>query len=172
MKRKVIVFFIILISFLLQSTVFHHFLFAAVGPNLLIIVTSSFGFMRGKKEGMFVGFVCGLFMDMFWGTALGFNMLLFTVIGYANGFFQRLFYDDDIKLPIGLIGASEIFYGLFTCFCSYVLRGDFAFSSHLVHIILPELVYTILATLVLYQIILQINKRLEAEEQRSASKFV
>ena len=40
------------------------------------------------------------------------------------------------------------------------------------HIILPELVYTILVTLVLYQVILHVNKRLEAEEQRSASKFV
>ena len=39
-------------------------------------------------------------------------------------------------------------------------------------IILPELVYTILVTLALYQIILHINKKLEEEEQRSASKFV
>ena len=47
-----------------------------------------------------------------------------------------------------------------------------AFGERLVQIILPELVYTILVTLVLYQIILHVNKRLEAEEQRSASKFV
>ena len=37
---------------------------------------------------------------------------------------------------------------------------------------LPELVYTILVTLVLYQIILHINRKLEKEEQRSASRFV
>ena len=152
MKRKVITFFIIVICFLLQSAVFPHFAFASVVPNLFIIVTSSFGFMRGK--------------------ALGFNMLLYMAIGYLNGFFQRLFFDDDIKLPIGLISASELFYGLMTCFCSYILRGDFAFAEHLIHIILPELIYTILATLILYQIILYINKKLETEEQRSASKFV
>ncbi len=99
-------------------------------------------------------------------------MLLFTFAGYMNGCFHRLFYDDDIKLPICLIGASEFLYGVITCFCLYVLRGDFSFTSHLVHIILPELVYTILATLVLYQAILYVNKKLEAEEQRSASKFV
>lgn len=172
MKRKIFIFLIILICFLLQSTIFPSLLFASVGPNLLIIVASSFGFMRGKKEGMLVGFVCGLFIDLFWGTTLGFNMLLFTMAGYLNGSFQRLFYDEDIKLPLVLIGVSELFYGLITCFCLYVLQGDFAFSSYLVHIIVPELVYTILATLVLYQIILHINKKLEAEEQRSASKFV
>ena len=60
MKRKVISFLIILICFLLQSTVFPKITFFSVKPNLLIIVTASFGFMRGKKEGMFVGFICGL----------------------------------------------------------------------------------------------------------------
>ena len=126
----------------------------------------------GKKEGMAVGFVSGLLVDIFWGSALGFYMLLFAVIGYMNGFFRRLFYDDDIKLPIALIGASELIYGLVTYFCLYMLQGNFAFTNCLTHIILPELVYTILITLVLYQIILHINKKLEAEEQRSASKFV
>ena len=164
MKRNITVFIIILISFLLQSTVLPYFLFASVGPNLLVIVTASFG--------MAVGIVSGLFMDVFWGSSLGFNMLLFTVIGYGNGCFKRLFYDEDIKLPIGLIATSELFYGGVTYFCLYALRGDFAFSSHLLSIIFPELVYTILATLILYQIILHINKKLEAEEQRSASKFV
>ena len=172
MKRKITVLLIILITFLLQSVIFSHFLFAAAGPDLLIIVVASFGFMRGKKEGMFTGFAAGIFADLFWGVSLGFNMLLFTVVGYINGFFHKLFYDEDIKLPLVLIGFSEFLYGMATCFCIYVLRGDFEIYDHLLRIILPELVYTILATLVLYQIILHINKKLEAEEQRSASKFV
>ena len=106
------------------------------------------------------------------GNTLGFYTLLFSVIGYLNGSFRRLFYDDDIKLPIALIAVSELIYGLVTYFCMYLLRGDFAFEAYLRQIIMPELVYTILVTLILYQIILHINKKLEAEEQRSASKFV
>lgn len=172
MKRKITVFLIIFITFLLQSTVFSRLLSSSVRPNLLVIVTSSFGFMRGKKEGMFVGFATGIFVDLFWGTTLGFNMMLFSFIGYINGYFHRLFFDEDIKLPLVLIGVSEFLYGVVTCFCNYVLRGDFEFYYYLIHIILPELVYTILATLILYQIILHVNKKLESEEQRSASKFV
>ena len=150
MKRKLITFFIIIICFLLECTVFHRLAFATIKPNLLIIVTSSFGFMRGKKEGLAVGFLSG----------------------FMNGSFRRLFYDDDIKLPIALIAISELIYGLVTYFCMYLLQGDFAFEAYLRQIIMPELVYTILVTLILYQIILHINKKLEAEEQRSASKFV
>lgn len=172
MKRKVITFVIILVCFLLESTIFHNIKITTVSPNLLIIVTSSFGFMRGKKTGMAVGFVSGFFVDLFWGHLMGFNMLLYTIIGYFNGAFKRLFYDDDIKLPIGLITASELVYGVITYVFMYMLRGDFGFDVYLLHIIIPELVYTILVTLILYQMILHVNKKLEAEEQRSASRFV
>ena len=172
MKRKVISFLIILICFLLQSTVFPQITFFSVKPNLLIIVTASFGFMRGKKEGMFVGFICGILMDIFWGGLLGFYALIYATRGYVNGFFKRMFYDEDIKLPLGMIAASELIYGLVVYICLFMLQGEFNFLYYLVHIILPELVYTILVTLVLYQIILQINRKLEAEEQRSASRFV
>ena len=58
-----------------------------------------------------------------------------------------------------------------------VKRGDRVIVCHvstgnLGHVIIPELIYTILVTLGLYQIILHVNQRLEAEEKRSASKFV
>ena len=121
---------------------------------------------------MAVGVSCGLLTDVFWGNTIGFYILLYTVIGYLNGTFERLFYDEDIKLPLVLISGSELIYGGIICFCGYILKGDFSFGTYLIHIILPELVYTILATLIVYQIILHINKKLEAEEQRSASRFV
>lgn len=172
MKRKVITFFIILISFLLQSTLFVKLKFGAVSPNLMLVVTSSFGFMRGRKSGMAVGAISGLLVDIFWGQLLGFHTLLYTVIGYLNGSFERLFYDEDVKLPIVLISASEFLYGICIYVFVYMLQGDFAFGTYLFSIIIPELVYTILVTLILYQVILHINRKLKSEEQRSASKFV
>ena len=172
MKRKVITFFIILISFLLQSTLFVKLKFGAVSPNLMLVVTSSFGFMRGRKSGIAVGAISGLLVDIFWGQLLGFHTLLYTVIGYLNGSFERLFYDEDVKLPIVLISASEFLYGICIYVFVYMLQGDFPFGTYLFSIIIPELVYTILVTLILYQVILHINRKLESEEQRSASKFV
>lgn len=172
MKRKLITFIIILVCFLLQCTIFPKLAFASVKPNLLIIVISAFGFMRGRKEGMAVGVVAGVLADICWGGILGFYTLVFTGIGYANGVFQRLFFDEDVKLPIAMIGASELIYGIVIYVCLYMLKGDFAFVTHLFKIMIPELAYTILITLLLYPIILHINRKLEAEEQRSASRFV
>ncbi len=172
MKRKAITLILIVACFLLESTVFQKLKIGSVCPNLMVILTASFGFMRGQREGMYIGLASGFLMDLFWGGTIGFYMIIFLAIGYANGSFKRLFYDDDLVFPIVLIAASDLVYGLATYVCLFMLQGDFAFDTYLYGIILPELAYTILVTLVLYQIILKINKLLEEEEQRSASRFV
>ena len=172
MKRKIVTIGIILICFLLECTVFQNLELASVTPNLLIVVTASFGFMRGKKEGMVVGFISGLLFDIMFHDLIGFYALIYMVLGYANGFFRKIFYDDDIKLPLILIAASDFLYGNLVFIFMFMMRSRFNYLYYLKSIIIPELIYTMLVTLVLYQVILFINKKLEAEEKRSASKFV
>lgn len=172
MKRKIITVCIIIACFVLECTVFQRLSFASITPNLMIIVTSSFGFMRGKREGMMVGFLSGLLIDIMFSDLIGFYTLIYTVLGYANGFFRKIFYDDDIKLPLVLIATSDFLYGNIVCIFMFIMRSRFNYFYYLKSIIFPELIYTILVTLVFYQLILQINKKLESEEQRSASKFV
>lgn len=172
MKRKLIFVALVLVAFFLQSTILKTFAINHIQPNLFIILTSSFGFMRGKKEGILVGFLCGFLSDLFWGNLLGIQTFLLVSIGYGNGVFRRLFYDDDIKLPLVFIGSSDFLYGIFMYFIFYLLKGDFSFGTHLISVILPEMVYTICVALVIYPFILKANKKLEEDEQRSASRFV
>lgn len=172
MRRKIAVFFIIVVCFLLQSTLFQTLSFASISPNLLIVVVSSFGFMRGRKEGMWIGFFSGLLLDIFFGSVIGFYALIYMYIGYINGFFRKIFFPDDIKLPLILISASDLGYNLLVYLFLFLLRGRFGFGYYLIHIMIPELVYTILVTIILYFVILKINQKLEIIEKRSASKFV
>lgn len=171
-RRPLVTVLIVIICFLLESTIFQSLSFASITPNLLIVVTASFGFMRGKKEGMLVGFLSGLIIDVFFGDLIGFYALIYMVLGYVNGFFKRIFYPDDIKLPLILISASDFVLGNLVFVFLFVMRSKFDYWYYLGHIIIPELIYTVLVTLVLYQIILHLNQALEAEEKRSASKFV
>lgn len=43
MKRKIVIVLMILVCFLLQSTVFQSLSIASISPNLLIILTSAYG---------------------------------------------------------------------------------------------------------------------------------
>ena len=154
----------IIVCFLLQSTLFQSLSLASISPNLLIILTSAYGFMKGKKEGMAVGFFCGLLEDIFFGRLLGIHALIYMYIGYANGYFNQIFYGEDIKLPMALISASELAYGLGTYLIMFLMRSRFDFFYYLKRIILPELLYTIIVTLFVYRIIYMIDQKLEKKK--------
>lgn len=172
MKRNITVAFVILICFVMQTTVFQYFNFAGISPNLLIIVTASYGFMHGRKYGMTVGFICGLLMDIFYGSVLGFYALIYLYIGAANGMFRRVFYQNDIKLPLALITASDFAYSFVCYILLFLLRGRLQFLFYVKNIILPEILYTILVTVFLYPVILLLNKALDDIEKRGDQKLV
>ncbi len=65
MKRRAVFALLVIVCLFLQCTVFQALAMAGISPNLLLIVTSSLGFMRGEKDGMAVGFFSGLLMDIF-----------------------------------------------------------------------------------------------------------
>ena len=168
MRRKIVLFIIIAVCFLLQSTVFQALSFANITPNLMIIVVSAFGFMRGRKEGMVIGFFCGLLIDIFCGFYLGVYALLYMYIGYCNGIFQKRFYPDDIKLPLLLIGASDIVCNLIVYFVMFLFRSRFHFLYYVRTVILPEYVYTMVITIFFYYLLQKINQKLEISEKRRA----
>lgn len=171
MLRKIVLFFIISICFVLQTTTFQAISLADISPNLLIIVVSAFGFMRGKREGMFVGFFCGLLIDIFCGYYVGIYALLYMYVGYLNGLVQKHFYPEDIKLPMLMIAMSDLVANIFTYFVMFLFRGRFDFGYYFRAIIIPELVYTMVITIFLYFMLLKINQKIEAYEKRRAIKF-
>ena len=169
MLRVLADFLMIIICFILQNTVFQARALASISPNLLVILTSSMGLMRGKKEGMLVGFFCGFLVDIFYGDLFGFYALVYMYIGYVNGFFNKIFYDDDIKLPMLVISASEFLYSLIVYVFLFLIRTRFNFGYYFIHIIIPELVYTIVVTLFLYRLINGVNRKLEQPEKRRSA---
>ena len=171
MRRKIVLFIIVTICFLLQSTVFSALSIAGISPNLLIIVVSAMGLMRGRKEGMWIGFFCGLLVDIFFGFYLGVYALLYMYVGYMNGMLQKRFFPDDIKLPMIMIGASDICCNLLIYFFLFFLRRRFYFIYYLRAIILPEFVYTMIVTIFLYYILLKLNQKMENHEKRRAMRF-
>ena len=168
MLRRIIMLVLVLIGYILQSTLFSALSLGGIAPNILIILTSSFGFMRGQKEGMFVGFVSGIILDILFGNILGFYALVYLVIGFLNGFFATIFYPEDIKLPMALISSSELLCCLSIFLFRFLMQGKTNFNYYLVHIILPEIVYTLLVTILVYKVILFVNEWLEDFERRRA----
>lgn len=91
--------------------------------------------------------------------------MVMMYIGFVNGKFSRIFYPEDIKLPLALIIVSDISYGLICYILMFLLRGRFHFPYYFTSVILPEALYTIVVTIILYPLILKINQKLEEKEK-------
>lgn len=172
MRRKVTMILLILVSIILQSTVCEMIAVASIKPNLLIILTVSFGLMRGRRDGMLTGFFCGLLTDLFFESILGFNAVIYMWVGYFSGYFYRIFYDDDIKTPLFLISFSDLAYGIIQYGFMFLLRGRIQFFYYLQRVILPEVLYTLIFTIVCYRILYAINRWLCYSDKRGVDSIV
>ena len=161
MKRCITSGIIIVICFLLQCTVFHYIELAGVVPNLLLIVTMSFGLMRGRREGLLVGFFSGLLIDIFFGSVLGSYAFIYMTLGYGNGFFHRIYYVEDVLLPMIMISLNDFIYNIIIYVVFFLMRNRLDFLGYLKDVMLPEMIYTILITLFFYKILVRINLRLK-----------
>lgn len=168
MKKVITTVILVIVSFVLQCTVFRGLAIHGIVPNILIILTASTGFMQGERFGVFTGFFCGLLLDVFFFEIIGFYALLYMYIGYMNGLFHNIFYPDDVKLPLIMITISDLLYSLVVYVLMFLLRSRFDFGYYLLNIILPELAYTLFIAVLMYPLLLlllRLFKRLERKEE-------
>ena len=152
--RIVLLVFIIIIScFILQTSILPMILSSGITPNLMIIVTASYGFMFGDRKGMCIGLVCGLLSDIYFGPLIGFEAGVYAIIGYFSGKFQKILYVEDLAFPLSLIAVCDFVYGFLTFVFLFAMRNRLFMRAFLMQRMLPEMVYTLLAALPLYPLL-------------------
>lgn len=161
MKKAAVTGGLIVLAYLIQTTLLDEIRLASIVPNLLLFLTFVSGFMNGRKTGMFTGFFCGLLIDIFSSDIIGLNAIIYVCIGYLNGCFQALFFDEDIKLPLVLLSVSELLYGFFTYVTRFLLNNRLNMLDYILYPIIPELIYTIVAAVFLYRPLLKLYHWLE-----------
>lgn len=173
MRRAIVNIILIILAFILEHSVFPFLPFLPVAPNLLLIIVFTIAFVYGEKEGLIYGLFAGLIMDFFYDGPFGFYTLVFIWIGFVNGFFTRYFHEDYIVLPITLCTLNELFYSIYLLALKYLTQGKFDFGFALKNLIMPEIMLTLIFTLILYRPILALNKRLKkVDEARKGAKLV
>lgn len=156
----------IIICFLLQTAVFPQFAFAGIVPDLLMIITVGNAYTRGRISGLLTGLACGLFIDFCYGSVIGICGLLYMTTGYLCGYVSRFYAKDDYTMPVLLTAAGEFLYCLMYYIVEYLLRGKLHIGGYLLQIIIPKVLYTVVAAVILYRIMNGIHLRLARREQK------
>lgn len=160
MKRYISLTVLIIVCFVLQTSIFPHLKLSNIMPNLLVVLVSAAGFMYGRKHGMFAGIICGLLVDLMYGEIIGVSIFMFVIIGYANGLANKLYFKDDLSIPLCAVALSDLLYGLLYYICNYLLRGRFDVLFYIIHIMIPEMIYTAAVGIIIYKLLRWIEDRL------------
>ena len=171
MKKNLILLLILILCYLLQSSVFAFLPLGNVTPDILIAAVVSFSLMYGSREGLWLGFWAGLILDLFYGPHIGMYALIYMYVGYLNGLFRRFGYAEELKFPIFMVAVSEFFINLVTCFFTFYFRGKTNLLYYLRTIILPKTVYTTALAAVLCFVFLQIYRYLEKHTERGQTEL-
>lgn len=157
-RRWISTLVLIIICFLLQTTVFDYIKLANVIPNLMVVLTVSNAYIGGQKDGMITGLLCGLLSDMMFGSVIGLRAFIYLLIGYLCGYSNMIYWKNNFSVPLILVGVSDCIYGVLFYVFEFLLRGRLDLLYYFRTIILPEAVYSMLVAIVLYKIVSLINK--------------
>lgn len=163
--RILITAFIIFLNFILQTTLFPLLAIRGIFPNTALIIATSYALLRGSKEGAVVGGCCGLLMDIFFSKMIGFYTLLYLAMGLLFGRSQKTFYRENYILPVIFCTISTVLYQAVLYITGFVFRGEGNILYFLFSVLVPELVYTAIVTIILYRILFGINEWLELKEK-------
>ena len=153
MKRIICSFIMMIILYLIQTTIFNKIAIAGIKPNVVIILLVLISYKYGKVPGMMMGFFMGLFLDLTESDYIGYYAVIYLTIGYLLGFSNKLYNGDSTLMPLGLVGMSDFVLNFLIFITGFLLRNRLDLPYYMMRIILPETIYTIIVSVLLYRFI-------------------
>ncbi len=162
---------LVILNFILQTTLFNYIEIIGIKPNTAIILVVSFAFLRGEIDGAIIGFLSGILIDSFFGSMLGINAFIYLIIGFLCGKIFNEFYKENILIPFFLTLFFDIIYGLLYFFFNAFLRGYPNILPFLKTIIIPEAIYSGILSIIIYPFLLIIDKKLRKTDRKRKNIF-
>ncbi|MDO7786256.1 rod shape-determining protein MreD [Desulforamulus aquiferis] len=157
--RSFVLIGLILLAMLMQATVFSFLQVAGVKPDLILMLVVFNGFLRGSKEGAFLGFLGGLAQDIFSGSYIGLNALTKMAAGYLAGLAEARFYNESVVIvSLMTFVTSVISHGANYILLYYLDIQVPAFFA-ILQVIIPTSIYTALLVPLTYWKFFRSNER-------------
>jgi rod shape-determining protein MreD len=137
-----------------------------------VILVVGYGLTFGKKAGMISGLMAGMIMDVMFANVIGYYTIPYMYIGFLNGILNAYFNYDNFIIPSVCCAVSEFVVNLYIFIFSFALRNRLNFGFYLEHIIVPEIVYTVVISLILFRLQAYLNQKIMLWEKRRGVKIV
>ena len=168
--RVTVIGILLIVVHVLSSTLFGALRIGGIIPNFMMILIVSFALLRGSKEGAVIGVAAGFLYDISFSITVGPTALIYGIIGYVCGKFNKNFYRENFILPFLCTLGAVLCDGFYHTFI-FLMQGEIGFIYFFKSIIIPEAIYTITLSLIAYQGAYLINERIEESEKRTRNMF-
>jgi rod shape-determining protein MreD len=142
---------IIFISLIIQTTFIDSFQIWGIRPDLVLLLVVYNAFLRGHREGAFVGFCGGMLQDVFTGSYFGLNALCYMTAGYLVGMTEAKLYKESSLIMMALAwfasAGEQLLYYLLMSYTGVAMSPLLALSR----VIFPTAVYTALLVPLTYK---------------------
>ncbi|NMB08695.1 MAG: rod shape-determining protein MreD [Tissierellia bacterium] len=146
------IFLIIIINFIIQSTILPSLRILGVAPNTGLIIIVLISLLRGKTVGSIVGILIGLLQDIIFSTVIGVNGIIYFFIAYIIGMNEEKLAKDNILIPILLSFFATMFYHLLYYLFMFFLGHSINFYAFFKKIVLLEMLYNGLLSILFYKL--------------------
>jgi rod shape-determining protein MreD len=148
--KKIFPFILILISFILQSTIFQFVKIFDVVPNISLILLVIFAVQFGEYYGGLLGIFIGILTDVMYVGFFGINTFIYFVIGYILGRFKDNVYKEDYLTYYTAVGIMTLLYNALFYIIIFFLQIE---TNSIVNMIKPVTVEIILNLILTYPLL-------------------
>ena len=153
----------IIIVYYLQSNFFSWFNIAGVMPNLFVILVLFVGLFANRTMGTAYGVGVGLILDFLLGERVGIYAVGLGIIGFFAGVFDKNFSKDSRMTIMFMVAGVTFIIEILTYLISYILLSINVEILNFIKILLIEIIYNILLTIILYPLMQQFGYYIENE---------
>ena len=160
--RYFVLYFLVL--FVLQFSFLPLISIYGIVPDLLVLVTVSYAFLRGSAWGALVGFVLGLVQDLSVGSFFGLHAFTLTLIGLFFGRFSDRVFKEQFFLPITASVAATLAKYLISALIIYLLGYHFNPLIHMGGVLFILIIFQLVFAYPIHWSTFQLDKRIRDPE--------
>lgn len=166
MKKTLINLALILIALVIyffQSNFFSWFTIAGIKPNLFVIYILFIGLFGNRSMTIVYSSVCGIILDLLFEEKIGINLIGLVFIGILATIFDRNFSKDSRITIMFMVFGSTVIFELITYLMNFVIYSINLEMLNFIGILLLEIIYNILITIIIYPLIQKFGYYIENE---------
>lgn len=164
---SVLFFITFVIIYLLQANIFPYIKIAGVTPNLFIILILWIGLFANTVQAIAFGIIMGLILDLLYGKVIGITAIMLCIVGYLGAYFDKNFSKESkLKIVLMVIGATIIYEIGYYSLSGLIIGFDFEWLKFM-KIVIFEVLYNVLITILLYPIIQNLGYKIDRTFKRN-----